>query len=59
VGRAIGAGGSGVGNTAGSCRRVTGDRGQACWQSRVDSDELDCSPKRAVPVGKSGRGVGL
>ena len=57
MGRAIGAGGSGVGNTVDSCRRATRDGGQACWRSGVDNDELDCSPKRAALVGKAGRGV--
>ena len=57
VGRAIGAGGSGTENTAGSCGRATRDGGQACRQSRVDDDELDCSLKRAVSVSKAGRGV--
>ena len=57
VGRAIGAGGSGVGNTAGSCGRATRDGGQACQRSGVDGNELDCSPKRVASVGKAGRGV--
>ena len=30
AGRAIGTGGNGVGNIAGSCRRATRDGGQAC-----------------------------